>query len=134
VYAKPDPWFTFVDLMRVAFLGLGNMGVGMAARLIAAGHPLSVYNRTTARAAALQTLGARVVHSAREAAHGAGVVVAMTANDESSRATWLGPEGALAAMDGPDALASNVRPCRTTGCWSWPTTRDRAAFATSTRP
>jgi 3-hydroxyisobutyrate dehydrogenase len=91
--------------MRVAFLGLGNMGAGMAARLIAAGHPLSVYNRTTARAAALQTLGARVVHSAREAAHGAGVVVAMTANDESSRATWLGPEGALAAMDGPDALA-----------------------------
>jgi 3-hydroxyisobutyrate dehydrogenase len=90
--------------MRVAFLGLGNMGHGMASRLLTAGHGLTVYNRTATRAAPLMALGARVAHSAREAAQGADVIVGMTASDESSRAMWLGAEGALAAMNSPDAL------------------------------
>ena len=46
-------------LMRIAFLGLGKMGAGMAARLLAAGHTLSVYNRTPARAEPLGRLGAQ---------------------------------------------------------------------------
>jgi 3-hydroxyisobutyrate dehydrogenase len=91
-------------LMRAAFLGLGNMGGGMAARLLAAGHALSVYNRTIARAAPLENLGAQVADSPRAAAQGADVVVGMTANDESSRSMWLGSEGGLAAMNAPGAL------------------------------
>jgi 3-hydroxyisobutyrate dehydrogenase-like beta-hydroxyacid dehydrogenase len=47
--------------MRVAFLGLGNMGQDMAARLLTAGHKLAVHNRTVARAAPLQDLGARAL-------------------------------------------------------------------------
>jgi len=90
--------------MRIAFLGLGNMGRGMAARLLTAGHALSVYNRTAARAASLQDQGAVVADSPRAAAQGADVILAMTASDESSRALWLGADGALAAMNAPDAL------------------------------
>jgi 3-hydroxyisobutyrate dehydrogenase len=91
--------------MRIAFLGLGKMGAGMAARLIAAGHAVSVYNRNPQRAAPFAELGARVAGSPREAAARADVIVGMTANDESSRATWLGEAGALAADNLPDALA-----------------------------
>jgi 3-hydroxyisobutyrate dehydrogenase len=91
--------------MRVAFLGLGAMGGGMAARLIAAGHSLSVYNRTMARALPFAKLGARVEDSPRAAAQNADIIVGMTADDESSRAMWLGDHGALAAANAPDALA-----------------------------
>jgi 3-hydroxyisobutyrate dehydrogenase len=91
--------------MRVAFLGLGAMGSGMAARLMAAGHALSVYNRTPARALPLAKLGARVEDSPRAAAQNADIIIGMTADDDSSRAVWLGDEGALAGENAPDALA-----------------------------
>jgi 3-hydroxyisobutyrate dehydrogenase len=90
--------------MRVAFLGLGSMGTGMAARLIAGGHSLVVYNRTSARTAPLEQLGARAAPSPRAAALNADVIIGMTANDESSRSMWLGADGALAAQNAPDAL------------------------------
>ncbi|MEO8061286.1 MAG: NAD(P)-dependent oxidoreductase [Pseudomonadota bacterium] len=90
--------------MRVAFLGLGNMGQGMAARLLTAGHTLAVYNRTASRSAPLMAQGARVAQSPSDAAQGADVIVGMTAGDESSRVMWLGAEGALAAKNAPDAL------------------------------
>lgn len=91
--------------MRVAFLGLGNMGTGMAGRLRAAGHTLTVYNRTRERTAPLEKLGARVADSPRSAAQQADVIIGMTADDESSRAMWLGDQGALAADNSPHALA-----------------------------
>jgi len=91
--------------MRIAFLGLGKMGSGMAARLAAAGHSLAVYNRSAARAESLARLGARVADSARSAAENADVIIGMTADDESSRAMWLGERGALSAPNAPDALA-----------------------------
>ncbi len=91
--------------MRIAFLGLGKMGSGMAARLAAAGHTLSVFNRTAARAEPLAKAGARVADSPRSAAANADVIIGMTADDESSRAMWLGGQGALAATNAPDALA-----------------------------
>jgi 3-hydroxyisobutyrate dehydrogenase len=80
------------------------MGSGMAARLITAGHTLSVYNRSPARAAPFSALGARVMGSPRAAAERADIIIGMTADDESSRATWLGDFGALAADNLPDAL------------------------------
>jgi 3-hydroxyisobutyrate dehydrogenase len=92
-------------MMRIAFLGLGRMGSGMAARLAAAGHSLAVYNRNPARAEPLARLGARVAESACGAAENADVIIGMTADDESSRAMWLGDRGALAAANAPDALA-----------------------------
>ncbi len=91
--------------MRIAFLGLGRMGSGMAARLLAAGHSLNVHNRTASRAEPLGRLGARIADSPRSAAENADIIIGMTADDESSRAMWLGPQGALAAANAPDALA-----------------------------
>lgn len=91
--------------MRIAFLGLGNMGAGMAARLLTAGHSVSVYNRTASKSTPLQILGARVADSPRSAAHKADVIVGMTADDGSSRSMWLGENGALACDNAPDALA-----------------------------
>jgi len=92
-------------MMRVAFLGLGNMGTGMASRLLAAGHSLAVFNRSPGRATPFEKLGARIAESPRSAALNADVIIGMTADDESSRAMWLGERGALSADNSPDALA-----------------------------
>jgi 3-hydroxyisobutyrate dehydrogenase len=91
--------------MRIAFLGLGSMGAGMVRRLLTAGHPVAVYNRTRARAVTFEPLGALVAESPRAAAHEADVIIGMTADDDSSRAVWLGEQGALAAAHRSDALA-----------------------------
>jgi 3-hydroxyisobutyrate dehydrogenase len=80
------------------------MGSGMAARILSAGHRLAVWNRRADRAAALGAEGATVAATPREAAARADVVVAMLADDEASRAVWLGPDGALASL-GPGAIA-----------------------------
>ena len=80
---------------RVALLGLGLMGAGMARRLLGAGFPLAVYNRTARKADALAAEGARKATSPREAAVGAEIVVSMVADDAASRGVWLGDDGAL---------------------------------------
>ena len=81
---------------RIAFLGLGLMGLGMARRLLSAGFPLTVYNRSAGRAVAIRREGAQVAASPREAAADAHVVFSMVADDEASRAIWFGDDGALA--------------------------------------
>lgn len=69
--------------MNIAFIGLGNMGSAMATNLLKAGHTLSVYNRTRARADALKSLGARVASTPGEAAAGAEVAITMLADDHA---------------------------------------------------
>ena len=82
-------------MQRVALIGLGVMGAGMASNWLAKGFALSVFNRTPARAEALAHKGARVAATPREAAGGADFVFAMVADDDASRSVWLGAEGAL---------------------------------------
>ena len=74
--------------MKIAFLGLGIMGTGMALRLVKAGFDVTVHNRNPARAAPLTDAGAKVAASAREAATGAGLVISMVADDAAARAVW----------------------------------------------
>ncbi len=94
---------------NVALIGLGTMGSGMARRLLAAGFPLSVYNRNPARAAALGTEGAKIAGSPREAAANAQFVISMVADDNASRGVWLGPDGALSAtVAGTIAIESST--------------------------
>jgi 3-hydroxyisobutyrate dehydrogenase len=81
------------------------MGSGMATRLLATGHTVTVYNRTAARAEPLVRAGARLARTPREAALGAEAIVSMAADDEASRAFWLGSEGALAADPAAGAFA-----------------------------
>jgi 3-hydroxyisobutyrate dehydrogenase len=83
---------------RVAFLGLGIMGRGMARRLLGAGVRLTVFNRSAERARALAADGATVAPSPREAAASADIVFSMVADDAASHAVWEGGDGALAAV------------------------------------
>jgi 2-hydroxy-3-oxopropionate reductase len=64
----------------VAFLGLGKMGEPMAARILAAGHPLTVWNRSVDKTRGLAEKGARVAHSAAEAVGGADAAILMLAD------------------------------------------------------
>jgi 3-hydroxyisobutyrate dehydrogenase len=86
-------------MKRVTFLGLGLMGNAMARRLLEHGFELTVWNRNASRADALVKAGAKLAATPAEGARGAEVVIAMLADDEASRAVWLGDSGALAAMD-----------------------------------
>lgn len=82
----------------IALLGLGTMGRGMAANLLKAGFPLTVWNRTKAKAELLTRTTAVVADSPAQAAKNSSVVLAMLADDAASRAAWLGQDGALVAM------------------------------------
>jgi 3-hydroxyisobutyrate dehydrogenase len=88
---------------RVAFLGLGIMGSGMARRILDAGFPLSVFNRNPDKAASLAAAGAVAAESPRKAAAHAGIIISMVADDQAARAVWLGKDGALAGA-APGAL------------------------------
>jgi 3-hydroxyisobutyrate dehydrogenase len=73
------------------------MGGGMAANLLKAGFPLTVYNRSAAKAQALVNGGARLALTPADAVRGASIVISMLADDQASREVWLGRNGALAA-------------------------------------
>jgi 3-hydroxyisobutyrate dehydrogenase len=83
-------------MQRVAILGLGIMGGGMAANWLARGFEVSVWNRTRSKAEPLSAKGAKIAATPREAATGADFIFAMVADDDASRAVWLGADGALA--------------------------------------
>jgi 3-hydroxyisobutyrate dehydrogenase-like beta-hydroxyacid dehydrogenase len=85
--------------LRVAVVGTGRMGSAMVGRLVGAGHDVSVFNRTTSRAAALaEEHGIAVAATAREAASSADVVVVSLADDAAVRAAYLGADGLVAGL------------------------------------
>jgi 3-hydroxyisobutyrate dehydrogenase len=92
-------------MTSIAFIGLGNMGIGMARRLLGAGHELRLYNRIRSKAASLEHAGAHICETPQEASEGADAVITMTADDASSRSVWLGPGGVLAARLAARAFA-----------------------------
>ena len=84
---------------RCAFLGLGVMGHPMAGHLARAGHAVTVYNRTTAKAGAWATeYGGSFAATPREAAAGAEFVFVCVGNDDDLRGVVLGADGAFAGM------------------------------------
>jgi 3-hydroxyisobutyrate dehydrogenase len=86
-------------MAKCAFLGLGVMGHPMAGHLARAGHEVTVYNRTAAKAQAwVEEFGGRMAPTPREAAEGAEFVMACVGNDDDLRAICLGAEGAFAGM------------------------------------
>lgn len=85
---------------RIAFLGMGQMGRRMAARLVAAGHEVNVWSRS----AQVVPAGAQAAKTLAKACADAQIVISMLRDDAASAEVWLGPNGAAAAM--PDgALA-----------------------------
>jgi 3-hydroxyisobutyrate dehydrogenase len=88
-----------IEPRRVAFIGLGVMGGPMAHHLAAAGHRVTVYNRTAEKARSwVAQHGGRAAASPREAARDAELVFACVGNDEDVRAIAQGEQGALAGM------------------------------------
>jgi 3-hydroxyisobutyrate dehydrogenase len=85
-------------MTKVAFIGLGRMGHGMAGRYLDAGFAVAVWNRSKAKAEDLIARGARWASSPADAADGADSIVTMVADDEASRTVWLGKDGAVATM------------------------------------
>lgn len=79
----------------VALLGLGIMGSGMAHRLLRAGFPLTLYNRTPEKARPFAERGARLAPTPRAAVARAEIIISMVADDSSSRGVWSGEQGAL---------------------------------------
>ncbi len=91
--------------MKIGFIGLGPMGSAMAHRLIAAGHDLSIWNRTPEKAHGLVKAGARLADSPADAARPAEIVISSVANDAALETVILGKDG---VADGLAAGALHV--------------------------
>jgi len=84
--------------MKIAFIGLGRMGMGMARNLLRAGHTLAVYNRTREKAEPLAREGARVADSPADACRDVEVVMTMVADDRALEEVVFGKQGIASAM------------------------------------
>ena len=84
--------------MKVAFIGLGNMGTGMASNIAKAGYKLTVWNRTADKTEPLVALGARASSSPADAVSGADIVITSLMDDKSILDNLEGESGFLAAM------------------------------------
>jgi 3-hydroxyisobutyrate dehydrogenase-like beta-hydroxyacid dehydrogenase len=85
--------------MKIAFVGLGRMGMGMARNLLRAGHSLAVYNRSREKAEALAASGARMTSSPADACRDAEVVMTMVADDHAVEQIVFGNDGIASAME-----------------------------------
>ena len=83
--------------MRVGFIGLGQMGAGMALNLVKAGHDVTVYNRTRAKADKLVAQGAKAVTNIADACQGEAVIT-MLADDGAVESVVYGDRGVLAGL------------------------------------
>jgi 3-hydroxyisobutyrate dehydrogenase-like beta-hydroxyacid dehydrogenase len=84
--------------MKISFLGLGQMGTAMAARLLQAGHEVTVWNRTREKTKPLVEQGAVAASSPADAATGAQVVITMVATPDALEEVVFGKEGLAAAL------------------------------------
>ena len=89
--------------MKVAFLGLGQMGSAIAANILKAGHDLAVWNRSPEKAQALVREGAVLARTPREAANGRDMALSMLADDAALESVLSGDDGLIAGLKG-DAL------------------------------
>ena len=104
-------------MAKIAFLGLGQMGTPMAARLLEAGHELTVWNRTIAKADSLVEQGAAAAASPADAVAGADAVITMLANPQALEQVLFAEDGVVGALSpgqwliemstvGPDTISS----------------------------
>jgi 3-hydroxyisobutyrate dehydrogenase-like beta-hydroxyacid dehydrogenase len=84
--------------MRIGFIGIGRMGLGMARNLLRAGHTVAVYNRTHAKGEALAADGASVESSPAQACHAADAVFTMLADDHAVEEVVFGAAGVASSL------------------------------------
>ena len=92
-------------MAKIALIGTGIMGSGIALNLLKAGHVLTVYNRTSSKAEPLVTAGAASAATPRDAVTGAELIIVVVGDDQSSREVWLGDQGILTGQPQPQAIA-----------------------------
>lgn len=85
-------------MRKIAYLGLGIMGRGMAGNLLKAGYPVTVWNRTAERAGPLVEQGATQARTPAEAVAGAEVVMYCFSDDAAVEAVVFGQDGVLAGV------------------------------------
>ncbi|HIH0452673.1 TPA: NAD(P)-dependent oxidoreductase [Vibrio cholerae] len=90
-------------MKKVAFLGLGAMGIRMASHLLNAGYQVTVWNRTSSKSDELVNRGAILANTPRQAAENADYVIAMVRDDQASKEVWLDPQ--IGAFEGMKAGA-----------------------------
>lgn len=96
-------------MAKIAFLGLGVMGAPMAGHLASAGHEVTVYNRTTAKAEAwVAKHGGAFATTPAEAAKGAAFVFACVGDDADIRAVTTGADGAFSTMEAGAIFIDNT--------------------------
>lgn len=93
--------------VRIGFVGLGGMGTRMAGRLLEAGYPLTVYNRTRARAEDLGRRGAAVADTPRELAAAVDVVITMVSDDAALAHVMFAADGVMAGVRA-DAVVADM--------------------------
>ena len=104
-------------MTKLAFLGLGLMGTPMATRLLAAGHDLTVWNRTAEKTRPLADLGAAVASTPAQAVEGVDAAITMVTDPSALEQVVLGADGVAAGLAsgqslidmstvGPDAVRS----------------------------
>jgi 3-hydroxyisobutyrate dehydrogenase-like beta-hydroxyacid dehydrogenase len=84
--------------MKIGFIGLGQMGQGIAGNLIKAGHEVTVFNRSAEKAAPLVALGARLAENPAGAS-GGDIVMTMLADDQAAEAVVFGDNGILSVPE-----------------------------------
>jgi 3-hydroxyisobutyrate dehydrogenase-like beta-hydroxyacid dehydrogenase len=98
-----------MDAQKTAFIGLGVMGFPMAGHLARAGHNVTVYNRTVAKAKEwTEKHRGESAPTPASAAAGAAFVMLCVGNDNDVRAVALGPDGALSAMKAGTVLVDHT--------------------------
>lgn len=115
-----------VKQMKIAFIGTGVMGGAMAGRLMAAGHDLTVYNRTKAKAEALIQKGARWAKTAEEAAADAEVVITMVGFPKDVESVYFGEEAHSGIIEAAPAGALLIDMTTTSPSLSQRIARDAA--------
>jgi 3-hydroxyisobutyrate dehydrogenase-like beta-hydroxyacid dehydrogenase len=85
-------------MLKIGFLGLGKIGTPMVRRLLAAGHVVTIWNRSRDRAEALASEGVRVASTPAEAVHGQDAVLSSLKDDASHEEVFFGAEGLIDAL------------------------------------
>lgn len=92
-------------MSKIAFLGLGLMGRGMAQNLLRAGHDVTVWNRSADKMQPLMDAGARAAANPAQAVDGAAFIITILGDDAASESVWLGKDGVLSGDFLPGAIA-----------------------------
>lgn len=93
---------------RIAIIGTGIMGSGMAANFLKGGHEVIIWNRHPEKTTNLQSAGATLAATPKVATEAADIVFEVTANDESSSAVWQGSDGILAGASEDKVLIASA--------------------------